>query len=76
MDDSSGAVPRQAHVPFHVGIVDDKFAVGVEIEIVAVAVTDGEHVPRFSAGIGFHDVTTRGHPAAGMAVRVPNARQQ
>ena len=69
------AVPREAHVPLHVAVVGERAADLVEREVVAVAEARGHEFPLRAFAIGAHDPSARRHHADGVAVRIPQARE-
>ncbi len=58
------SIPRRAHVPFHVGVVGEQLALGVEGHVISVAVAAADHLPRLAFGIGLGDPAARRQDAA------------
>ena len=76
MVDTRRPVPGGAEIPFHVGVVDKHLAVGIEGEVVGIAIATGPHLPRLSLRIGAHDIAARREDSHGMAVGVPQPRDE
>ena len=67
-------IPRQADVPFHVGIVGEHFAVGIEGEVVRVAEAGRDNFDEAAVGVGAENrAAGRGH-AGRVALRIFVAR--
>ena len=73
---SGGPIPRRAKVIFHVGVVDEEFAVGVERHVVGIAVATAPDLPRFAIAVRAHHVAARRENPDGMTVGVPHPRDQ
>ena len=76
MDRAGRAIPGHAHVPFHVRVIGEQLAVGVEGDVVAVAIAAADDFPGLAVGVGAGDPAAGGEDAAGVAVGVPLARQE
>ena len=74
MVDPRRSIPRGAEVPFHVGVVDEEFAIGVEGEVVGVAIAGTPHIPCLAGRVGAHHIATRGEFAGGVAIAIPHSR--
>ena len=73
---SRGAIPRRSKIPFHVGVVDEEFAVGVEGHVIGVAVARAPDLPGLPLGVGADDVAAGGEDADRMAAGVPHPRDE
>ena len=71
-----GAIPRRSKIPFHVGVVDEEFAVGVEGHVVGIAVARAPDLPGLPRRIGADDIAARGEDADRMAAGVPHPRDE
>ena len=70
--DTGGPVPRRAEVPFHVGVVDEHLAVGVEGEVVRIAVAGGPDFPCLAVTVGADDIAAGCEDPHGMPVGIPH----
>ncbi len=73
MIDASGAIPGGADVPFHIGIVGEEVASGVEGDVELIAKAVAEELDVGAIGIHGSDEAAGGELAAGVAVGVPHA---
>ena len=72
MVDARRHIPRRSQVPFHVGIVGEKLAIGVEGDVVLVAETTGDEFHTLALRVGFTNVSARREDALGVAVSIPH----
>ena len=68
--DAGRAIPRRAHVPFHVGVVGEDIAVGSDGAVVRIAEASGHADPILAILIHARDPTADGLDAGGMTVGV------
>ena len=76
MVDARRPIPRRPEIPLHVGVVDEHLAVGVEGEVVGIAVAAGPDFPLLAIGIGADDIAPRREDPDGMPPGVPEARDE
>ena len=76
MVDAGGAIPGGADVPFHVGVVGEEVASGIEGDVELVAEAVAEEFEVGAVGVHGADVTAGGEDAAGVAVGVPHAGEE
>ena len=72
MVDAGRSIPGHPEVPLHVGVVGKEFAVGIEAEVVRVAVAGTPEFPLLAVGVRADDVASRGQFAGGMTVAIPH----
>ena len=76
MNGAGGTVPGHTHVPLHVRVISEQVALGVEGEVIAVAVANANDFPGLAVRVCPRDPAARGENAAGVAVGVPLAGQE
>ena len=76
MVDARRPIPRRPEIPLHVGVVDEHLAVGVEGEVVGIAIAAGPDFPLLAIGIGADDIAPRRENPDGMPPGVPEARDE
>ena len=70
-----GAIPGAADVPLHVGVVGEELALVVEGDVELVAETVAEEFHVFAIGLHAANEAAGGEFASGVAVRIPQARE-
>ena len=74
--DAGGAIPGGADVPFHVGVVGEEVAGGVEGDVELVAEAVAEEFDVGAVRVHGADEAAGGEEAAGVAVGVPHAGEE
>ena len=74
--DARRSIPRRVHIPFHVGVVAEQFALRVVSRIVLVAEADAEKLDVLAVRIDVDHEAARPHDATHEVVAIGHPRQQ
>ena len=69
-------IPWGSHIPFHVRIIDEHVTRRIKIEVVLIAVTNGDDFPCGTFRVRFRNPSARSKNASGVPIGIPLSGQE